>query len=75
AWNDKVGAYKLCLSQDKVAERHRKEQKKPAMDGKTPKCEDPGPFVYTPPAPPSIAPGGTATGAVPPPAPAAPPGK
>lgn len=75
AWNDKVGAYKLCLSQDKVAERHRKEQKKPAMDGKTPKCEDPGPFVYTPPVPPSIAPGGTATGTAPPPAAAAPTGK
>lgn len=67
AWSDKVAAYKLCQSQDKTAARYRKENKQPPMDPKLAKCEDPGPFVYTPPAPPSIAPGGTATGTAPPP--------
>lgn len=65
AWSDKVAAYKLCQSQDRTAERYRKEQKKPPMDAKAAKCEDPGPFVYTPPVPPSIAPGGAATGTTP----------
>lgn len=75
AWSDKVAAYKLCQSQDKAAERYRKENKKPAMDGKAPKCEDPGPFVYTPPVPPSIAPGRTATGTAPVATPEPPPPK
>ena len=65
AWSDKVAAYKLCLSQDRTAERYRKEHKQPPMDAKAAKCEDPGPFVYTPPVPPSIAPGGAATGTTP----------
>lgn len=69
AWSDKVAAYKLCQSQDKTAERYRKENKMPPMDAKAAKCEDPGPFVYTPPVPPSIAPGGAATGTAPPPTP------
>ena len=67
AWSDKVAAYKLCQSQDKTAERYRKENKKPPMDASAAKCEDPGPFAYTPPVPPSIAPGGAATGTAPPP--------
>jgi hypothetical protein len=61
AWSDKTAAYQLCKAQDKTAERYRKEQKKPAMDGSLAKCEDPGPFVYSPPVPPSIMPGGAAT--------------
>ena len=68
-WSDKVAAYKLCMAQDKTAERYRKEHKQPPMDAKAAKCEDPGPFVYTPPVPPSIAPGGAATGTAPPPTP------
>lgn len=60
-WSDKVAAYQLCKSQDKTAERYRKEQKKPPMDASVAKCEDPGPFVYSPPVPPSIMPGGAAT--------------
>ena len=55
AWSGKVDAYKLCLAQDKVAAAYRAGAKKaghetaPAVD--TPACADPGPFVYTPPAP------------------------
>ncbi|HWU83990.1 MAG TPA: hypothetical protein VN028_01505 [Rhodocyclaceae bacterium] len=61
AWGDKVAAYQLCKSQDKTAERYRKEHKQPPMDASVAKCEDPGPFVYSPPVPPSIMPGGAAT--------------
>ncbi|MDE2599910.1 MAG: hypothetical protein KGL40_09835 [Rhodocyclaceae bacterium] len=61
AWSDKTAAYQLCKSQDRTAERFRREQKKPAMDASLAKCEDPGPFVYSPPVPPSIAPAGAAT--------------
>lgn len=60
-WSDKTAAYQLCKSQDKTAERYRKENKKPPMDASAAKCEDPGPFVYSPPVPPSIMPGGAAT--------------
>lgn len=56
AHGDKVGAYKLCLAMNQVAERYAKEQKakgnavKPAD---TPACQDPGPFM----APGAMAPG------------------
>lgn len=59
AHGDKVGAYKLCLAMNNVAERYAKEQKakgntvKPA---ETPACQDPGPFV----APGDMAPAKTA---------------
>jgi hypothetical protein len=46
AWSDKVGAYKLCLSQDKVAAHYRKtigKDAKPATA--TPPCQDPGPYA------------------------------
>lgn len=45
-WTGKVSAYKLCLSQDKVAAAYRKAKgadAKPATE--TPACQDPGPFV------------------------------
>ena len=49
AWSDKVAAYKLCLTQDRVAETYRKDLK---GEGKvapqamsTAACQDPGPFV------------------------------
>ena len=48
----KVEAYALCKSQDKVAAHVQKTNK--AKAGKpvaTPACADPGPLVYTPPAP------------------------
>jgi hypothetical protein len=55
AHTDKVAAYKLCKSMDKVAEQYRASAKKsgtqrPAAMA-TPPCADPGPFVYKPAAP------------------------
>jgi len=49
---DKVGAYKLCQSMDKVAATYLADAKKAGKDIKpvaTPPCADPGPFAYTPP--------------------------
>ena len=49
AWQDKVGAYKLCQVQDQVAERYRKDLKgqgkNPPASMPTGGCQDPGPFV------------------------------
>jgi hypothetical protein len=60
AWTDKVGAYKLCLSQDRVAAEYRKSGKAPAPAAAQtaapasgaapapvtiPACADPGPYV------------------------------
>lgn len=48
AHGDKVGAYKLCLAMNQVAERYAKEQKAKGHTVKpveTPACQDPGPFV------------------------------
>ena len=56
AWADKVGAYKLCLSQDRVADGYRKSGKAAAASGGAPApvattaCTDPGPYVATTPA-------------------------
>ena len=62
AWADKVGAYKLCLSQDRVAEAYRKSGKAataataaattPGSGAAPPPaalaaCTDPGPYVST----------------------------
>lgn len=44
AWAGKVDNYKLCLAQDRVAAKVRKEGKPAAST-----CTDPGPFTYTPP--------------------------
>jgi hypothetical protein len=52
AWGDKVGAYKLCQSMDRVAAHYLADAKKAGKDVKpmaTPPCADPGPFAYTPP--------------------------
>lgn len=52
AHGDKVAAYKLCQSMDKVAVAYLAEAKKAGKDLKpvaTPPCTDPGPFAYTPP--------------------------
>jgi hypothetical protein len=46
AWSDKVAAYKLCQSQDKVAANYFKTKegaKKPSAE--VPPCADPGPYV------------------------------
>jgi hypothetical protein len=71
AWSNKLANFQLCKSMDKVAVGYFAQAKK---EGKTVKpalstdaCADPGPFVYTPPAP-APAP----TGAAPVAAPAAP---
>lgn len=50
AWAGKVDAYKLCMSQDKVAAHYRKTNPtaKPATAAGA-ACTDPGPFAYTPP--------------------------
>ena len=49
AWQDKVGAYKLCLAQDQVADRYRKDVKAEGKTAPAPMttaaCADPGPFV------------------------------
>jgi hypothetical protein len=56
AWAGKVDAFQLCKSQDAVvayAAKANKAAGKPAkVAAATPPCADPGPFVYTPPAPP-----------------------
>jgi hypothetical protein len=65
AHGDKVAAWKLCQSQNQVAERYRKQSGKPAEPGSLGKCEDPGPFVVQP-VPQSIMPGGAAVGTKPP---------
>ncbi|MFO1304698.1 MAG: hypothetical protein U1F54_13275 [Burkholderiales bacterium] len=49
AWQDKVAAYQLCQSQDKVAEAYRRSQKAegkpvPPPASGTP-CQDPGPYA------------------------------
>ena len=50
---DKVGAYKLCQSMDKVAAIYLADARKSGKDVKaptpTPPCGDPGQFTYTPP--------------------------
>ena len=49
AWTDKVGAYKLCLSMDKVAATYRSSAAATARPASaadpTPACVDPGPYV------------------------------
>jgi hypothetical protein len=46
-YGDKVGAYKLCLSQNRVAENYLKaKSQKPQLAV----CQDPGPFGAAPPA-------------------------
>lgn len=52
AHGDKVAAYKLCQSMDKVAAAYIADAKKAGKEVKpvaTPPCTDPGPFAYTPP--------------------------
>lgn len=53
AWAGKVGAYKLCKSQDKVAASYYASAKAAGKETKpataTPACSDPGAFSYSPP--------------------------
>jgi len=73
AWSDKVAAFQLCKSQDKVASTYYADMKKEGKEAKspapTPPCVDPGPFVYTPAA------AGAPVAAAPASAPASAPGK
>ena len=54
AWSDKVSAYQLCRSMDRVAEVYRKSAKATGKETRppavTPPCTDPGPFVAAAPA-------------------------
>jgi hypothetical protein len=47
AWSDKVAAYKLCLSQDKIAAYYFKHKgaAAPKLTVAVPACADPGPYV------------------------------
>ena len=49
AWTEKVGAYKMCLVMDRVADTYRTGSKSLGKDAPapvpTPPCADPGPFV------------------------------
>ena len=52
AYNDKVAAFQLCKSMDKVAARYHADAKKAGKEAKpieTAPCADPGAFAYTPP--------------------------
>lgn len=77
AHGDKVAAYKLCLSQNKVAEHYLKDKGKgnAGKPTETPACQDPGPFVPpgAAPAAPAAAPAGKTAQAAPAAAPAAAP--
>ena len=52
AWTDKVGAYQLCQSMDRVAAQYHADAKKSGREVKpavaTPPCSDPGQFALTP---------------------------
>jgi len=53
AWTDKVAAYQLCKSMDRVAEAYHKTARAENRDkaaAPTPPCTDPGPFVAAAPA-------------------------
>lgn len=59
AHGNKVAAFQLCKSMDRVAAGYLASAKKAGKDVKpvaTPACADPGPFVYPPPAAASPAP-------------------
>ena len=49
AWTDKVGAYQLCLVQDRVAATYRASAKEAGQEAgppvAMPSCADPGPFA------------------------------
>lgn len=52
AWGDKIAAFQLCKSMDRVAASYHVAAKKAGNDRpatETPACADPGPFVYSPP--------------------------
>lgn len=76
AHGEKTAAFQLCKVQDSIAARYRKGAKDAGAVVSTPKCEDPGPFVFVPPeaapAPAAAAPAAPAVAAAAAAAPAAP---
>jgi hypothetical protein len=51
AWSDKVAAYQLCESQNRVAAGYLDKARaagKTLQPAATPACSDPGPFAYAP---------------------------
>ena len=56
AWSDKVAAYQLCRSMDRVADGYFKTAKAAGKEAsapvQTPPCADPGPYVSAAAAPP-----------------------
>ena len=54
AHDGKLANYQLCTAMDKVAAGYRADAKKAGKEAKpaaaTPPCDNPGPFVYAPPA-------------------------
>ena len=52
AWGDKVAAYKLCQSMDRVADAYRQKAKAAGKEvpapAATPACANPGPYAATP---------------------------
>ena len=49
AWDDKIGAYKLCVAMDRTVDAYRKGQQAagtpPPATTATPPCVDPGPYA------------------------------
>lgn len=45
AWTDKVGLYKHCLAQDRIAKNYRKTATNAPSPVETAPCADPGPFA------------------------------
>ncbi|HZW23365.1 hypothetical protein [Noviherbaspirillum sp.] len=64
AWTEKVAAYKLCLSQDRVAQQYRKTKEgAPKQTVETPPCTDPGPYTPSAAAAPAAPAAGSAAAA------------
>lgn len=49
AWDDKIGAYKLCVAMDRTVDAYRKSQQAAGAEAPppaaTPPCVDPGPYA------------------------------
>lgn len=56
AWGDKVAAYRLCLSQDKVAANYLKTKGTDMKPMPAAACADPGPYVSAATGSPAVAP-------------------
>lgn len=45
AWSKKISSYKLCLTQNRIAERYLQKNNKPKQTSDVPPCQNPGPYV------------------------------